>query len=171
MSRSSRTRAHAFLLRYPLAGPLHPTCPHLHPHINDAPSQRKLLLLVGAHEFLPSLAVLQLLFGSVCTRNPGVCANVLSLIAGYNRENINATRLPVYLSYTPAGVCVSACVCMPVCVCMCVLVHVCLCMRVCVGIGIITPTHHCPPTPRHRHERAEHAALGAGHPAAPAGGV
>lgn len=63
----------------------------------------QLFLLVGAKEFLPSNAVLQLIFGSVCTLHPERCANVLSLLCGYNEDNINATRLGVFLSYTPAG--------------------------------------------------------------------
>lgn len=58
---------------------------------------------MGAKEFLPSNAVLQLIFGSVCTLHPDRCANVLSLLCGYNEDNINATRLGVFLSYTPAG--------------------------------------------------------------------
>lgn len=63
----------------------------------------QLILLAGAREFLPSMAVLQLLFGSVCATKPTLCANVLSLLCGYNPDNINQTRLPIYLTYTPAG--------------------------------------------------------------------
>lgn len=70
-------------------------------HVRHTPTQ--LFLLVGAKEFLPSNAVLQLIFGSVCTLHPEKCANVLSLLCGYNEDNINSTRLGVFLSYTPAG--------------------------------------------------------------------
>ncbi len=109
-------------------------CTHTNVHTRkaDTPTYTQLFLLVGAKEFLPSNAVLQLLFGSVCTLHPDKCANVLSLLCGYNEENINSTRLGVFLSYTPAGMGVR--VWLLLVVVLVLHVHVC-CWECCVYQG------------------------------------
>jgi hypothetical protein len=47
--------------------------------------------------------VLAWLEGALCRATPALCLNILSMLCGYDIQNLNATRLPVYLSYTPAG--------------------------------------------------------------------
>jgi hypothetical protein len=39
------------------------------------------------------------------TNRPSIqmCVNILAMIAGYNIDNIDLTRLPTYLNYTPSG--------------------------------------------------------------------
>lgn len=32
-----------------------------------------------------------------------MCINILAMIAGYNLDNVDAARLPIYLNYTPSG--------------------------------------------------------------------
>lgn len=39
----------------------------------------------------------------LCSRQPALCLNLLTAIAGYNPGNLDAGRLPVYLAHTPAG--------------------------------------------------------------------
>ena len=41
--------------------------------------------------------------GGLCTLQPSLCLNILSALAGYSPGNINASQLPMYLQYTPAG--------------------------------------------------------------------
>ncbi|XP_046584376.1 lysosomal acid lipase/cholesteryl ester hydrolase-like [Haliotis rubra] len=56
-------------------------------------------------DFLPHNEILQLLADTVCVDDYTrfLCSNVLFLIAGYDVSNLNKTRLPVYISHTPAG--------------------------------------------------------------------
>lgn len=32
-----------------------------------------------------------------------MCVNILAMIAGYNPDNVDVNRLPIYLNYTPSG--------------------------------------------------------------------
>lgn len=59
--------------------------------------------LLGFHEFLPSSEVLSKLEGQMCKVQPYLCVNLLSIICGYNPDNIDPDRLPIYLNYTPSG--------------------------------------------------------------------
>jgi hypothetical protein len=59
--------------------------------------------VLGAKEFLPARKVTIDIFGEICTVMPFACVNVIDAICGYNERNINETRLPIYLSYSPAG--------------------------------------------------------------------
>mmetsp|Transcript_11111 Transcript_11111/g.23956 ORF Transcript_11111/g.23956 Transcript_11111/m.23956 type:complete len:469 (+) Transcript_11111:194-1600(+) len=59
--------------------------------------------LLGIHEFMPSQRVVSYLEGKLCTAEPQLCVNILSAISGYNYSNVNGTRLPLYLQFTPAG--------------------------------------------------------------------
>ncbi|TPP39705.1 Gastric triacylglycerol lipase [Fasciola gigantica] len=61
--------------------------------------------LFGHGEFLPSSTLIRFLGDLVCrySRIPSVCRNVIFLFTGFDKQNINMTRLPVYLAHTPAG--------------------------------------------------------------------
>lgn len=59
---------------------------------------------LGAKEFLPQRKAASDLYGQMCKRAPTFCLQALESICGYNDANMNLTRLPLYFSYTPAGV-------------------------------------------------------------------
>lgn len=58
---------------------------------------------MGFHEFMPSSEILSKLEGQLCQVQPYLCVNLLSAICGYNPDNLNIERLPIYLNYTPSG--------------------------------------------------------------------
>lgn len=58
---------------------------------------------LGAKEFLPQRRAASDIYGQICQRTPTYCLQAIESICGYNDVNINLTRLPLYLSYTPAG--------------------------------------------------------------------
>jgi hypothetical protein len=58
---------------------------------------------LGGREVLPARAATSELFSEVCAATPLLCVSVLSAIAGFNPANLNRTRLPVYVAYTPSG--------------------------------------------------------------------
>lgn len=62
-----------------------------------------LFSLLGVHEFLPSKRIVQLLEGQLCYLEPHLCLNILAAIAGFDGGHVNATKLPLYVQYTPAG--------------------------------------------------------------------
>lgn len=71
----------------------------------------KLMILLGADkvvqffgfkQFLPSSTILQKLDPYLCSLVPTGCDDLLFLIVGYGQD-LNNSRLPVYLSQTPAG--------------------------------------------------------------------
>eukprot|EP01119_Soliformovum_irregulare_P019371 TRINITY_DN6114_c0_g1_i3.p1 TRINITY_DN6114_c0_g1~~TRINITY_DN6114_c0_g1_i3.p1 ORF type:complete len:364 (+),score=94.55 TRINITY_DN6114_c0_g1_i3:141-1232(+) len=57
----------------------------------------------GYEAFLPNEKVIDELMGVVCQEEPILCLNSLFLLMGFNANNINTTRLPLYIDYTPAG--------------------------------------------------------------------
>eukprot|EP00873_Tetraselmis_striata_P026284 jgi/Tetstr1/446548/TSEL_034073.t1 len=59
--------------------------------------------LMGSREFLPSRKVNHDAWARFCHLTPSSCQDAIGLICGYNPNNVNTTRLPLYLSYTPAG--------------------------------------------------------------------
>ena len=59
--------------------------------------------LLGAKEFLPQRRAASDLYGKMCIQTPTFCLQAIEAICGYNDANINMTRLPLYLTYTPAG--------------------------------------------------------------------
>lgn len=75
----------------------------------------ELRTLIGDQEFMTELAevggpvfphasLLNLLPDVVCsTKIHHICTNVVGLMGGLNLAQLNVTRLPVYLSYVPAG--------------------------------------------------------------------
>lgn len=61
------------------------------------------LALFGEKQFLPETKVLQLIGGSLCKEIPLICENVIFALCGYDRQDLNASRMPVYMTHTPAG--------------------------------------------------------------------
>ena len=60
--------------------------------------------LLGATELLPAWEPSIEVFGRVCGAVPEACVGFLEAICGPDADaNINRTRLPEYLTYTPAG--------------------------------------------------------------------
>ncbi|XP_048240638.1 lysosomal acid lipase/cholesteryl ester hydrolase-like [Haliotis rufescens] len=68
-------------------------------------SDSEIYKLFKHRDFLPHDEILQLLADTVCQdkHTRFLCSNVLFLIAGYDVSNLNQSRLPVYISHTPAG--------------------------------------------------------------------
>lgn len=58
---------------------------------------------LGTKEFLPQRRAASDLYGRMCSETPTFCLQAIEAICGYNDANINITRLPLYLTYTPAG--------------------------------------------------------------------
>ncbi|EFJ50873.1 hypothetical protein VOLCADRAFT_43059, partial [Volvox carteri f. nagariensis] len=63
----------------------------------------KMFTLLGLHEFLPSQQLMAELEGRLCAVQPYLCVSFLAALCGYNPDNLDNSRLPLYLRYTPAG--------------------------------------------------------------------
>eukprot|EP00878_Enallax_costatus_P019936 GHUV01021051.1.p1 GENE.GHUV01021051.1~~GHUV01021051.1.p1 ORF type:complete len:378 (+),score=78.16 GHUV01021051.1:184-1317(+) len=63
----------------------------------------ELFILLGFHEFLPSVEMLARLEGEFCKYQPAMCVNLLAAICGYNPSNLDERRLATYVNYTPSG--------------------------------------------------------------------
>lgn len=63
----------------------------------------QLFILLGFHEFLPSVELLARLEGEFCKYQPAMCVNILAAICGYNPSNLDERRLATYVNYTPSG--------------------------------------------------------------------
>ncbi|KAK9828442.1 hypothetical protein WJX72_000027 [[Myrmecia] bisecta] len=79
-------------------------------HISSKPVQAlarmqtdQVFKLLGVKEFLPSQQAQIDIFGQICEITPSACLSAIGLICGYNPDNIDMSRMPLYLSYTPAG--------------------------------------------------------------------
>ncbi|XP_075153183.1 lipase 3-like [Haematobia irritans] len=65
-----------------------------------------LLKMIGAHEFLPNNEFITLLNQIVCDDDSfteEICTNVMFLAAGFDKQQMNETMLPVILGHAPAG--------------------------------------------------------------------
>ncbi|KAL9930923.1 lipase 3-like [Glossina fuscipes fuscipes] len=65
-----------------------------------------LLKLIGAHEFLPSNEFLKMFNQIICDDDSiteTICSNVMFLVAGFDKNQMNETMLPVALGHAPAG--------------------------------------------------------------------
>jgi len=58
---------------------------------------------LGSKEFLPSRKVNHDAWSRLCHLFLSACGDAIGMICGYSAENMNTTRLPLYLAYTPAG--------------------------------------------------------------------
>lgn len=60
--------------------------------------------LFGVKEFLPSDWFTKWLATDLCSPSSEIfCSSILFVICGFDVNNLNATRLPVYLAHTPSG--------------------------------------------------------------------
>ena len=65
-----------------------------------------MIRLLGIKDFLPSDWITKIVAQEVCGTLhliQDLCKNVAFLIAGFDKKELNATRLPVYVSHLPAG--------------------------------------------------------------------
>merc|ERR1719193_235635 len=63
-----------------------------------------LFRIFGVREFLPNDEILDWLARGLCTWETRIfCSDLLFVISGYDPQQLNTTRLPVYISHTPAG--------------------------------------------------------------------
>ncbi|XP_068748610.1 gastric triacylglycerol lipase-like [Montipora capricornis] len=69
------------------------------------PLAQELFRLFGVRDFLPSDFIIHLLAEYVCSEKDfdSFCSDILFVIAGFDKKQLNETRLPVYFSHTPAG--------------------------------------------------------------------
>lgn len=69
------------------------------------PEIEMLFKIFGIHDFLPSNEIMRWLADFVCQREDldTFCSNFLFIIDGFDKANLNKTRLPIYLGHTPAG--------------------------------------------------------------------
>lgn len=58
---------------------------------------------LGIHDFLPSNKAIRFLADKVCPIDEHMCATIMFLMAGYDKKNLNSSRIPIYYSHTPAG--------------------------------------------------------------------
>lgn len=63
----------------------------------------ELFNMLGQHEFLPGNKVTADIFEQVCRVSPLTCMSVLTAICGFNENNLNLTRLPLYVEFAPSG--------------------------------------------------------------------
>lgn len=61
--------------------------------------------LLGVGEFIPKSKLIDWMANTACKSSSYkfLCSNVLFLIAGQDASHMNQTRLPVYMTHTPAG--------------------------------------------------------------------
>merc|ERR1719193_80199 len=60
--------------------------------------------IFGVKEFLPSDMVFNWLARGICSWDTRIfCTDLLFVLSGYDPQQLNSTRLPVYFSHTPAG--------------------------------------------------------------------
>ena len=64
---------------------------------------RLLFKLFGIKQFYPSSKWTKVLQNTICWWMPKFCKTVMTVITGQDRRYLNETRLPVYVSHTPAG--------------------------------------------------------------------
>ncbi|XP_029202026.2 gastric triacylglycerol lipase-like [Acropora millepora] len=72
---------------------------------NFSPLIKDLFKSFHVRDFLPSNSASKWLAQDICSKEDfrRLCSNALFIISGFDKEQLNETRLPVYLSHTPAG--------------------------------------------------------------------
>eukprot|EP01083_Nonionella_stella_P128076 387981_1 len=63
----------------------------------------KLAEFLGTHEFLPHYALFRILNPMLCVEEPKLCKTALFLIADFQPQNYDMSRVPVYVSHYTAG--------------------------------------------------------------------
>lgn len=61
--------------------------------------------IFGVRDFLPSDAIIHWLAKYVCSEKDleTYCSDIIFIICGFDKKQLNETRLPVYYTHTPAG--------------------------------------------------------------------
>ncbi|KAJ0060563.1 hypothetical protein NL108_016028, partial [Boleophthalmus pectinirostris] len=59
--------------------------------------------LFGRRDFLPQSHVIEWFAEHVCPEHSALCGNLLFVLCGFNQDNLNMTRTPVYTTHCPAG--------------------------------------------------------------------
>ncbi|XP_071792325.1 gastric triacylglycerol lipase-like [Asterias amurensis] len=74
-------------------------------YLSPYTSEIKFVLnLLGVKDFMPSSKVTEWLAADICSTSADAwCENILFVLCGFDKSNLNETRLPVYLSHSPAG--------------------------------------------------------------------
>lgn len=57
----------------------------------------------GVRDFLPSNFVTRTLGHYVCEDESTLCTNIMFVLCGFDKKQLNETRVPVYTAHTPAG--------------------------------------------------------------------
>jgi len=69
------------------------------------PEVEFLIKILGVRDFAPSNWLIKLLADTICDVKvtESICANIIFLLCGYDTSNLDKSRLPIYVSHTPAG--------------------------------------------------------------------
>ncbi|XP_068671832.1 gastric triacylglycerol lipase-like [Montipora foliosa] len=69
------------------------------------PFAQDIFAIFGVRDFLPSDFIIHWLAKYVCSEKDleSFCSGILFVICGFDKKQLNETRLPVYLTHTPAG--------------------------------------------------------------------
>ncbi|EDO41646.1 predicted protein, partial [Nematostella vectensis] len=72
---------------------------------NFVPEVEDLFKIFGIHDFLPNNEIMRILAVLFCEPLGirDVCSDVIFILDGFDQSQLNMTRLPVYISHTPAG--------------------------------------------------------------------
>jgi len=74
---------------------------YIAPYVN---SLAYILDLMGQTELLPNNAATKLLMGNLCyDMTDFICESMMTLLSGYDYQNMNGTRNTVYMTHNPAG--------------------------------------------------------------------
>eukprot|EP01136_Pigoraptor_vietnamica_P039712 Opistho-1_new@10811 len=63
----------------------------------------KIFELLGVGKFVPGVDLLHKIVPGICTLTPWMCESVIYLIAGFDKQDLDQTRLPVYTAHFPAS--------------------------------------------------------------------
>ncbi|XP_022112190.1 gastric triacylglycerol lipase-like [Acanthaster planci] len=63
-----------------------------------------LLHILGVRDFMPSSKITQWLAADICSSSTDIwCENIVFVLCGFDRANLNESRMPVYFAHSPSG--------------------------------------------------------------------
>ncbi|XP_057312925.1 gastric triacylglycerol lipase-like [Hydractinia symbiolongicarpus] len=70
-----------------------------------SPEIEFLIKILGIKDFFPNNWLMKLLADTICAAHfsEKYCADLIFLMTGFDTKNLNDTRIPIYVSHTPAG--------------------------------------------------------------------